>query len=339
MHTQRLLREPPFELVAGALDTEMARLSPDAALTEVTRFFASYNLVCAPVVDDEDHLLGAVTVDDVLDHLLPDNWRDEGLRRPGRSDAVNGGQHHPAVAPAPHSVGDQPEVAMADTRARRRLDQPRSGRRFSFDIDPETFGRFSESLARFMGTGTFLFWQTLLVIIWITVEPGRRSATGWDPYPFILLNLAFSTQAAYAAPLILLAQNRQDDRDRITLEEDRNRAAQTKADTEFLARELAALRVAIGEVATRDYLRGELDRLRGDLEEIVNPGCAPTRRQSAHRTRRQEPAKSCPPKPPTRRPDRRIPAGVRRPTRIRRRIRDRPAGVKETCPPCRTFCC
>ncbi len=79
VHTQRLLREPPFELVAGALDTEMARLSPDAALTEVTRFFASYNLVCAPVVDDEDHLLGAVTVDDVLDHLLPDNWRDEGL--------------------------------------------------------------------------------------------------------------------------------------------------------------------------------------------------------------------------------------------------------------------
>ena len=91
----------------------------------------------------------------------------------------------------------------------------------------------------------------------------------WDPYPFILLNLAFSTQAAYAAPLILLAQNRQDDRDRITLEEDRSRSAQTKADTEFLARELAALRVAIGEVATRDYLRGELDRLRTDLEELT----------------------------------------------------------------------
>jgi uncharacterized membrane protein len=87
----------------------------------------------------------------------------------------------------------------------------------------------------------------------------------WDPYPFILLNLAFSTQAAYAAPLILLAQNRQDDRDRVSLEEDRNRALQTKADTEYLARELAALRLAIGEVATRDYLRSELDRLREDL--------------------------------------------------------------------------
>ena len=96
VHTQRLLREPPFELVAGALDTEMAHLSPDAALTDVTRFFASYNLVCAPVVDDEDHLLGAVTVDDVLDHLLPDNWRDEGLDA-GQSDAFPGGGQHRAV--------------------------------------------------------------------------------------------------------------------------------------------------------------------------------------------------------------------------------------------------
>jgi len=160
---------------------------------------------------------------------------------------------------------------VADTRARRRLDQPRSGRRFSWDIDPEAFGRFSEGLARFMGTGTFLFWQTMLVISWITLNIVAVNYR-WDPYPFILLNLAFSTQAAYAAPLILLAQNRQDDRDRVTLEEDRNRSAQTKADTEFLARELAALRVAIGEVATRDYLRGELDRLRVDLEEMANPG-------------------------------------------------------------------
>jgi len=161
---------------------------------------------------------------------------------------------------------------MADTR-RRRLDQPRSARRFAVDIDPETFGRFSESLARFMGTGTFLFWQTMLVIAWITINLVAVTYR-WDPYPFILLNLAFSTQAAYAAPLILLAQNRQDDRDRITLEEDRNRAAQTKADTEFLARELAALRVAIGEVATRDYIRGELDRLRSDLDEMTNPDSA-----------------------------------------------------------------
>jgi uncharacterized membrane protein len=102
------------------------------------------------------------------------------------------------------------------------------------------------------------------VIIWITLNLTAASLQ-WDPYPFILLNLAFSTQAAYAAPLILLAQNRQDDRDRISLEEDRKRAAQTKADTEYLARELAALRLAVGEVATRDYIRSELDRLRTDL--------------------------------------------------------------------------
>jgi uncharacterized membrane protein len=92
----------------------------------------------------------------------------------------------------------------------------------------------------------------------------------WDPYPFILLNLAFSTQAAYAAPLILLAQNRQDDRDRVSLEEDRARAERTKADTEYLARELAALRLAVGETVTRDYLRGELEKLFDRLSDAVS---------------------------------------------------------------------
>ena len=100
----------------------------------------------------------------------------------------------------------------------------------------------------------------------------------WDPYPFILLNLAFSTQAAYAAPLILLAQNRQENRDRVSLEEDRRRAEQTKADTEYLARELAALRLAVGEVATRDYLRRELEELRDLLNEMRR---RPRRRQEA----------------------------------------------------------
>nr|WP_208406913.1 DUF1003 domain-containing protein [Amycolatopsis granulosa] len=147
---------------------------------------------------------------------------------------------------------------------RRRLDQPRAGRGLLVSIDPDSFGRVSERLARFLGTGKYLFWQTLIVVVWIAINLGAATLR-WDPYPFILLNLAFSTQAAYAAPLILLAQNRQDDRDRVSLEEDRHRAAQTKADTEFLARELAALRLAVGEVATRDYLRGELDKLREDL--------------------------------------------------------------------------
>ncbi len=149
---------------------------------------------------------------------------------------------------------------MPELLPRRRLDQPREPRGFRFSIDPDAFGQFSERLARFLGTGKFLFWQTLLVIAWITVNLVAVSLR-WDPYPFILLNLAFSTQAAYAAPLILLAQNRQDDRDRVSLEEDRARAAQTKADTEFLARELAALRLAVGEVATRDFIRGELEKL------------------------------------------------------------------------------
>ena len=157
---------------------------------------------------------------------------------------------------------------MPEPATRRRLDQPRAPSRWplSISFDPESFGRMSERLARFLGTGKFLVVQTLLVIIWITVNLVAVSLR-WDPYPFILLNLAFSTQAAYAAPLILLAQNRQDDRDRVSLEEDRARAAQTKEDTEYLARELAALRLAVGEVATRDYLRGELDRLRKDLRK------------------------------------------------------------------------
>lgn len=155
---------------------------------------------------------------------------------------------------------------MPEIYSSRRLDQPRAGRSPRFELDPDAFARLSERVARFLGTGRFLAIQSVVVAVWITLN-----LTGlvyhWDPYPFILLNLAFSTQAAYAAPLILLAQNRQDDRDRVSLEEDRNRAEQTKADTEYLARELAALRLAIGEVATRDYLRGEIDRLAAQLAE------------------------------------------------------------------------
>ncbi|MGD9986707.1 DUF1003 domain-containing protein [Pseudonocardia sp.] len=147
---------------------------------------------------------------------------------------------------------------MPELNSTRRLDQPRSGRR-RLEVDPEGFARLSERIARFLGTGQFLAIQTIIVIAWIGLNMISWQLQ-WDPYPFILLNLAFSTQAAYAAPLILLAQNRQDDRDRVSLEEDRTRAERTKADTEYLARELAALRIAIGEVATRDYLRGELDK-------------------------------------------------------------------------------
>ena len=167
---------------------------------------------------------------------------------------------------------------MPDLLSRRRLDQPRRPG-FRVSIDPEAFGRLSERLARFLGTGKFLFWQTLLVIVWITLNLAAVTLR-WDPYPFILLNLAFSTQAAYAAPLILLAQNRQDDRDRVSLEEDRARAERTKADTEYLARELAALRIAVGEVATRDYLRGELDKLYDRLGGAPAPSERPRTRVS-----------------------------------------------------------
>jgi uncharacterized membrane protein len=147
-----------------------------------------------------------------------------------------------------------------------RLDIPRGRTRSiaSFlRLNPDAVGRFAEGIARFLGTGRFLAVQTIIVIVWITVNVVAVRLR-WDPYPFILLNLAFSTQAAYAAPLILLAQNRQADRDRVQAEEDRARAASVRADTEYLARELASLRVAVGELATRDFIRSELNRLTED---------------------------------------------------------------------------
>lgn len=147
-----------------------------------------------------------------------------------------------------------------------RLDVPSGGpRRFTgfLRLNPDSVGAFAEGIARFLGTGRFLAVQTIIVIVWITLNVVAVNLR-WDPYPFILLNLAFSTQAAYAAPLILLAQNRQADRDRVQAEEDRARAASTRADTEYLARELASLRVAVGELATRDFIRSELNRLTVD---------------------------------------------------------------------------
>jgi uncharacterized membrane protein len=145
-------------------------------------------------------------------------------------------------------------------RTERRLDQPRGARRTGPRYDADAFGRFAETIARFIGTARFLVLQTIVVIVWVVwniVVPVRMR---FDEYPFIFLTLALSLQAAYAAPLILLAQNRQDDRDRVNLEEDRQRAQQTKADIEYLARELAAVRIALGEVATRDFIRSQLDQ-------------------------------------------------------------------------------
>ncbi len=158
---------------------------------------------------------------------------------------------------------------MSDGTSRGRLDTPRTSRNFTPRVDVEAVGRVSESIARFLGTGRYLAIQTVVVIVWILLNLFAVTLR-WDPYPFILLNLAFSTQAAYAAPLILLAQNRQENRDRVSLDEDRRRAEQTKADTEYLARELAALRLAIGEVVTRDYLRHELEDLTERLDRVLD---------------------------------------------------------------------
>ena len=157
-------------------------------------------------------------------------------------------------------------------RARRsaRLDVPRETRRQLVrrpDYDPEMFGRFAENFARFMGTARFLFYMTVFVVVWVTVNVVSIWGLEWDPYPFILLNLFFSTQASYAAPLILLAQNRQESRDRVVTEQDREANARAHADMEFLAREVASLRMAIGEVATRDFMRSELRALLADLDE------------------------------------------------------------------------
>lgn len=151
---------------------------------------------------------------------------------------------------------------------RTELDTPVGVRRRNFfKLDDDTIGAAAEKVARFFGTGNYLMWQTVFVIIWISLNVGGMW-WNWDPYPFILLNLAFSTQAAYAAPLILLAQNRQEDRDKVSVNADRRRAEQTKADTEFLARELAGARLAIGDMVSRDYLRHELDDLRSLMERI-----------------------------------------------------------------------
>jgi uncharacterized membrane protein len=140
------------------------------------------------------------------------------------------------------------------------LSVPKGARVRGSLYDADAFGRFSEGLARFLGTGKYLFGQTVFVILWIiaNIAAGIRH---WDPYPFILLNLAFSTQAAYAAPLILLAQNRQDERDRANIDRDRQVAARTQADTEYLARELATVRLALAEMVTTQDLAEHMEHL------------------------------------------------------------------------------
>ena len=152
-----------------------------------------------------------------------------------------------------------------------RLDQPREPRTFTMPrLDPEAFGRWSEGIARFMGTARFLVYMTIFIVLWIAWNVLAPPVLRFDPYTFTFLTLILSLQASYAAPLILLAQNRQADRDRVSLEEDRRRAAAQKADTEFLAREIASLRMALSEVSTRDFVRSELAKLAEELDDAAH---------------------------------------------------------------------
>ena len=148
------------------------------------------------------------------------------------------------------------------------LEFPREARRtLKPSYDPDAFGRWSERFARFLGTARFLVYMTCFVLFWVLWNSLAPDELKFDHYPFIFLTLILSLQASYAAPLILLAQNRQADKDRIQANEDREREERNIADTEYLTRELASLRTAIGEVTTRDYLHSEISDA---IEEIVN---------------------------------------------------------------------
>jgi uncharacterized membrane protein len=153
------------------------------------------------------------------------------------------------------------------------LTTPRYGRGLGLHYDPEAFGRFSEGLARTLGTGRYLAAQTVVVIVWIIINVAA-AALRFDPYPFILLNLAFSTQAAYAAPLILLAQNRQDSRDRAQADEDRRVSARVQAETEYLAREVANIRILVASLPTAEEITGALERVTEALDRLTPSGPA-----------------------------------------------------------------
>lgn len=149
-----------------------------------------------------------------------------------------------------------------------RMDQPlERGRIRGPSYDPEQWGRLSERIARFIGSWRFIAWMTAVIVAWLLWNIFAPDDLKPDPYPFIFLTLLLSLQASYAAPLILLAQNRQADRDKVQYLEDREMTDRLVADTEYLAREIAALRQALGEVATRDYLRAELRDLADEIAE------------------------------------------------------------------------
>lgn len=167
---------------------------------------------------------------------------------------------------------------MAEPTRGGRLDTPQQTRRPLVKVPSlpqDSFGVFAEQFARFMGTAAFLLYMTLFVVIWIGWNLLAPASVRFDDYPFIFLTLMLSLQASYAAPLILLAQNRQENRDKVVAEQDRQANTRAHADMEFLAREVASLRMSVGEVATRDFVRSELRSLLSDLDERSHLGPAP----------------------------------------------------------------
>lgn len=161
------------------------------------------------------------------------------------------------------------EEAQKRPSSTSRLDAPLTSRRsLKPSVDPEQFGKISERIARFIGSWRFIAYMTIFIIAWIAWNLLADDGIRPDEYPFIFLTFLLSLQASYAAPLILLAQNRQSDRDRVTYADDRARTERLMSETEFLSREIAALRIALGDVATRDFVRGELREL---LEELQEP--------------------------------------------------------------------
>jgi uncharacterized membrane protein len=151
------------------------------------------------------------------------------------------------------------------------LTEPRQRRRLDLTYDSDAFGQFSESIARYLGTARFLVWQTGVIIIWLALNLIPPARYQFDPWGrgLVLLTLVLSLQASYAAPLILLAQNRQERRDRITAEQDREVAERTQADTEFLAREIASIRLSLADVVTGEELRDELEPLVQAIERLT----------------------------------------------------------------------
>lgn len=155
-------------------------------------------------------------------------------------------------------------------RRRTELSTPRTASRFDVSYDPETFGRFAESIAKYLGTARFLVWQSVVIVVWLAFNILPPEAWQFDPWDrgLVLLTLVLSIQASYAAPLILLAQARQERRDRLAAETDRDVAERTQADTEFLAREIASVRLALADVVTGEELEDQLGSLATAIERL-----------------------------------------------------------------------